>query len=596
MSGNAQKINKGNVKKDIIIVLGIMFLIISIILIPLFLYKKLDTQMLEKNLEVINKECNSVYENIDEKEKKYKKLLEEEKDYFKKGMYANALTQIYAIKCNTTEIMKYAKIAEENYLKVKGGEYYIIADKKYIAWVLLKAEGYSESFKVTSELLELINTNKNGILTSEEILDTKALIYSIFTYIYSHFNLLEKAEFYYEELNKLQVTEKIRISKGDKIAASKMMYADKKGDYQLMKKYAQECYNLSLERDKKNNTNTSDAMLGNLAYANIQLGNYKESLEQIKKAENIYKSIKDPYGLAATTGTYATYYHKIGDVKLATEYYKKTLKQYADLKNYYEVEQTLNVFLKFLEKNKIDEKLDEYYKSYYELTSKLNVKAPMNEFLLQVIKINDELNESTLLLMKEKSEQHKNSTFIAICVILILILLITRMNMLIKVKNESEKNFERIANTDYLTGLNTRAYGEKLILREMKKGRRLSIGVIDIDHFKSINDNHGHIFGDFILKEVAKYIKDSLGEEAIITRFGGEEFTIAFLDKGRLEAKEILDQIREDINSIVFDNNARVSFSAGIKEWNKTDLNTLIKEADELLYEAKRRGRNKVLI
>lgn len=583
-------------KKKVILVLSSVFLASSMLLIALFSNKKPDIKVLEKNLEMINAQCNSVYKDMENNEKKYKELLKIEKDYFKKGMYASVLTQFYAIKGDYENIMKYAKIAQTNYNMLEGGEYYVIADKKYIAWVMLRNGNYPESFRVTSELLDLLNANKIGLLTEAQVKDTEALIYSIFLYIYSHFNIIDKAEIYYDKLNEIEMTQELKVGKGDKIAASKMMYAEKIEDYELMKKYAYECYEISLEKDKKNNTDMSDSVISNIAYTNVKLGKYDEAKEQLERSEAFHKKIDDKYGLVTTYANYATYYEAIEQLDLAIEYYKKTLEIYNETENYYGVEESLKGFINFLEDNGITENIDECYKAYYDLVQKIDEKAPVNDFLSQVISINDELNKSTVLLLKEKSKLNEKGITIAIFVIIILTALITRLNKLIRIKKESEKKLEHIANTDYLTGLNTRAYGEKLILREMKKGTRLSIGVIDIDNFKYINDTHGHIFGDFILKEVAKYIKDSLGEEAIITRFGGEEFTIAFIGKGKLEAKEILDRIREDINSIVFDNDARVSFSAGIKEWDKTDLNILIKQADELLYRAKREGRNRVLI
>ncbi|WP_297521357.1 tetratricopeptide repeat-containing diguanylate cyclase [uncultured Clostridium sp.] len=588
-------------KKKIIIALGLIILSISMVVVPIFFRKNLDIEMLEKNLELINKECNSVYKDMDNNEKKYKTLLENEKDSFKRGLYASALIQFYAIKGEPENIVKYIKVAEENYKIVDGGEYYIIADKKYIAWVMLRSGNYPESFRVASELLELVNTSEEELLTQEQVLDTEALIYSIFLYIYSHFEILDKAQIYYEKLNNIEMTQELELAKGDRIASSKMMYAEKKEDFDLVKKYAQECYDIILKKDKINGTDTAASVLSNIAYANIKLGEFDEGLKQLEKSEEYHKKIQDNYGLVVTYENYASYYEEIGNAKLAIDYYKKTLKLHSEAENYYGLEDTLNALIKCVEENGLNnEGMHLYYEAFYELTKKIDEESPVNDFLSQVISINDELNESSILLLEAKSKQTKRGAMIAIIVIIILGTLITRMDKLIKIKRESEKKLEAIANTDYLTGLNTRSYGEKLIVHEMKKGTKLSIAVIDIDHFKNINDTYGHIFGDFILKEVAKYIKDSLGENAIITRFGGEEFTIAFVDKGREEARVMLDQIREDISGMVFDNNASVSFSAGIAEWDKirgkTSIEFMIKEADILLYKAKREGRNKVLV
>ncbi|MBU3106358.1 GGDEF domain-containing protein [Clostridium gasigenes] len=173
--------------------------------------------------------------------------------------------------------------------------------------------------------------------------------------------------------------------------------------------------------------------------------------------------------------------------------------------------------------------------------------------------------------------------------------MVIRMDFLIKKKDESEKILEKIANTDYLTGINTRAYGEKLILDEINKNNKFSMAIIDIDNFKNINDSYGHIFADVILKKIAKKLKESIDSKDIIARFGGEEFIIAFVGKDKDEAKETLDKIRIEVNNIIFKHNVKASFSAGIEEWDKTSIDLVIKKADELLYKAKREGKNKVV-
>ncbi|MGL5087363.1 MAG: GGDEF domain-containing protein, partial [Clostridium sp.] len=137
---------------------------------------------------------------------------------------------------------------------------------------------------------------------------------------------------------------------------------------------------------------------------------------------------------------------------------------------------------------------------------------------------------------------------------------------------------------------------EELILELINKNKKFSIGIIDIDNFKNINDTYGHIYGDEILEILAHKVKDGLDENDIVIRFGGEEFIIVFLDNEKISAKEKLDKIRYEVNNIVFDKNIILSFSGGIKEWDNTEINKVIEEADKLLYKAKKEGKNKVLI
>lgn len=577
------------------IFIGILIIsIMGLIVLPILLVDNINPKLLEKNLELINKECNLVYEDIEGSEEKYKKLLENEKDYFKRGLYSSALVQFYSINGDHENIIKYSKQAQENYLKLKGGEYYVISDKKYIAGVLFRFGNYSECFKIITELLSLLNENKEGLLTKEQVIDTQVLVDSLLLSIYSEFEILDKAKIYYDKLEKIEMTQKLELSKGDKISTSKLIYAEKIKDFKLMKKYAQECYDISLKRDKLNETDVADSVLLSLANANIQLGNFDEAFEQIKKAEKFFSRVNDSYGIINVYSNYAYYYDGVGDVQLANEYYQKAMKLLKELDIYSVLKVTIDEYINFLKSNNIDGNFDSYYKAYYDLSVSLNENEAFNKLVSQILDLNDELNKSTLLLLEEKTRLTEQGILISIGVIIALAVLISRMYSLIKVKNATEKKLEQIANTDYLTGVNTRSYGEKLILEEVKKGNSISMAIIDIDNFKTINDTYGHIFGDTILKEVARKLKENLDENNIVTRFGGEEFTIAFINKNKDEAKEILDSIRVEINKMIFENDVKISFSAGIKEWNDKDINIVVKEADELLYRAKREGKNKV--
>ena len=164
----------------------------------------------------------------------------------------------------------------------------------------------------------------------------------------------------------------------------------------------------------------------------------------------------------------------------------------------------------------------------------------------------------------------------------------------IKKKNVTEKKLEEIANKDYLTGVNTRAYGYKLISNLIKNKVNFSLSLLDIDNFKRLNDTFGHMFGDEVLKAIADKIKEKIDNDDIVIRFGGEEFIVIFVNCTSIEAKERLDKIREDINEIIFDNGVRVSISAGIKEWDNTKIEDVIEQADKLLYKAKNEGKNRV--
>ena len=131
-----------------------------------------------------------------------------------------------------------------------------------------------------------------------------------------------------------------------------------------------------------------------------------------------------------------------------------------------------------------------------------------------------------------------------------------------------------------------------------KNGTPFSLIVIDIDHFKNINDTYGHAFGDEVICRIAKLIK-SLTIPCHCSRYGGEEFSIIIPDTRLDSAVEIAEHIRTQFANESFDTNdgiKRFSISVGVSETNEdcNDSKDIFLKADEQLYKAKQNGRNKV--
>ncbi len=159
---------------------------------------------------------------------------------------------------------------------------------------------------------------------------------------------------------------------------------------------------------------------------------------------------------------------------------------------------------------------------------------------------------------------------------------------------------------DFLTGLGNRHFFDKMIHQEKKRHERLnhcfSILILDIDHFKAINDTYGHDVGDLILKEIGGIIKDSVREVDYPIRYGGEEFVIILPHTEKEQAFILADRLRERIesHSFVVDGNVlNVTVSIGVSEFDPAkgkDVDAVLKEADLALYTSKSTGRNKVSI
>jgi diguanylate cyclase (GGDEF)-like protein len=174
---------------------------------------------------------------------------------------------------------------------------------------------------------------------------------------------------------------------------------------------------------------------------------------------------------------------------------------------------------------------------------------------------------------------------------------------------EAQEKLEVLAITDGLTGIANRGYVMKRAEEEfIRAGRDNEKGaeastlcclMLDIDHFKNVNDTRGHPAGDEVLREVVSRLRKSVRPYDIIGRYGGEEFLLLLPDTIFEEGIVVAERIRTDINKKTFrvgNDEIRVSVSLGISSFDKNDqkLDDLLKRADEGLYKAKHAGRDRV--
>gem|GEM_PF-2601100 len=149
---------------------------------------------------------------------------------------------------------------------------------------------------------------------------------------------------------------------------------------------------------------------------------------------------------------------------------------------------------------------------------------------------------------------------------------------------------------DALTGAFNRRYFQSCLSRNLKNIRpdkSLSVCLIDLDNFKSLNDNFGHQFGDFVLKELVDHFHSELKPEEYFCRYGGEEFAAILPETTAEAAGNLLHHIRKTFKCLT-PNGDRITFSAGITNVNgKIDEEYVLKLADSALYEAKKKGRNR---
>ena len=156
---------------------------------------------------------------------------------------------------------------------------------------------------------------------------------------------------------------------------------------------------------------------------------------------------------------------------------------------------------------------------------------------------------------------------------------------------------------DSLTGLYNHTHILQLLedcsFRARREEHPLSFAMLDIDHFKKINDRHGHPMGDRVIKSLALFLKQRLRKTDFIGRYGGEEFAIVMPNTGLEAAHKVLDEIRQRFAEIHYPaqpNDLQCTFSAGVVQLDDTlDALTMASAADEALYRAKHAGRNCVV-
>jgi len=188
--------------------------------------------------------------------------------------------------------------------------------------------------------------------------------------------------------------------------------------------------------------------------------------------------------------------------------------------------------------------------------------------------------------------------------------LVARVKIHLKIKKlqddlkQSNEMLLDLSNTDHLTGLFNRRYMMEVLGREVqrssRKGGHLSLILLDIDHFKDVNDIYGHLQGDVALQKVALLLKKELRAYDCATRYGGEEFVAILPDSSLKDAVFVAERIRQSVMETKFSDKLaglNLTVSLGVASFpleGVTTVDAFIKLADDALYRAKNSGRNRV--
>lgn len=159
---------------------------------------------------------------------------------------------------------------------------------------------------------------------------------------------------------------------------------------------------------------------------------------------------------------------------------------------------------------------------------------------------------------------------------------------------------ERLAAQDGLTGLANRREFDRTIAREVSRAKRsgqpLSLVVIDVDHFKAINDTRGHLGGDEVLRQIARALAEAVREMDVVARYGGEEFALVLPACAQGDAVRVLDRVALSLSHREALKGVTVSSGLATMPLNAVDGRGLIEAADEALYASKHGGRNRLTV
>ncbi len=162
---------------------------------------------------------------------------------------------------------------------------------------------------------------------------------------------------------------------------------------------------------------------------------------------------------------------------------------------------------------------------------------------------------------------------------------------------------ERMAVTDELTKIYNRRHfldlANQCLKRSQRHGAPLSVLIFDIDYFKRINDELGHLVGDMVLRGLADMLIKAVPKDSVLARFGGEEFVVLLPDMSKEESLKVAEALRSAVSDYEFHTEHKtfhITISVGVAEYTKgMELTSLLHEADKALYQAKHRGRNCVV-
>ncbi len=355
----------------------------------------------------------------------------------------------------------------------------------------------------------------------------------------------------------------------------------------------------------------ANAVRGDVADLDIQQGRTDEAITLLQRNYAEIKSARYPALIARFDALLAKAYLHTGDAARARAFALATIddavkSQYGEsVSNAYEVlyrveamQGNARAALDYHEKYMAADKgyLDDVRARALAYQT---VKQQLQANKLQV----DGLNKRNQILQLQRALDRKAVETSRLYIALLLSVVASVVLWLLRIKR-SQLRFKRLATRDSLTHISSRQHfvdeTEKALRQATRSARSACLILMDLDHFKQVNDNHGHVAGDLVLKRVVAACQHHLGRNDIFGRLGGEEFAILMPDCAATQARERAERLRQAIAAAPLWGETRsvmITASFGVASTDRSgyELRQLMIDADNALYKAKRDGRDRVI-
>ncbi|MAT41659.1 MAG: hypothetical protein CL609_04905 [Anaerolineaceae bacterium] len=344
-------------------------------------------------------------------------------------------------------------------------------------------------------------------------------------------------------------------------------------DYEQVRFYIQKSLTYSNLDCLKNQQSNA---LNTLGFVFLQTGQYGNAARKIQQALTLAKEIQSPYEIIRANFYLALLARHQNEVPSALSFAENALRRAQKLKTN-PLQRECHLLFK-----EIYQQQNDFQKAFFHLEQAFQISEQHKNHTtfnqLRAIEINYKIE-----LYSQRNHQLKKE---------------------IQQRTKDQAELEYLATTDPLTSLYNRRYfftlAEHICEQSQKSDKKLCALMMDIDHFKNINDENGHPFGDKVLVAISNMIQKNLRENDILCRFGGEEFCALLPQTEIKQAFQVAERIRANVDSQEFtiDNiSFPISISIGVADLihsPKQSLMGLIGYADQALYKAKRKGRNQV--